>query len=758
VARLPTRNSFFRAIWQADSYVSSGLFETWDFIKRCHSAYSAWLYRYFRLSGPKRWFIDLVDDGVIFGVIIAFGLVAYALPPNSLTSGDVWNKRREYAVTFTDANGEVIGQRGIRQDDAIPLEEIPPHLIQAVLATEDVRFFDHFGVDILGTFRAAMRNAKNGGPPQGGSSITQQVAKNLFLSPEQTLRRKVHEAFLSLWIEARLPKEDILKLYLDRSYLGGGAYGVEAASQFYFGKSVRDISLAEAAMLAGLFKAPTSYAPHQNPAASRARSNVVLWRMLDAGFITQGELLEARRAPVQIVAKKDADAPDWYLDWAYEDTLNVIKTYNLRGAYVIEVKTPIDRKLQREMARIVNETVDTEGPAGRFTQASAVTMAPDGAVKAIVGGRNYEDSQFNRATGAKRPSGSAFKPFVYLAALLNGYKPTDIVVDGPVSIGNWSPGNYNDSYKGRVTLTTALAKSLNSVPVKLSIDIGRKSIIETAHKVGIKGELETWAPMVLGTSVLTLLDLTTGYATFAGGGKLAKPYAVLEIRKPNGDVIYSRSANSNPAPQVVPEENIADLNSMLAQVVKAGTARKADLGFAPQGGKTGTNQSYRDAWYIGFTAHNVTGVWVGNDDYSPMNEVTGGRIPAPAWKKIMEVAEAGLAPESVAGIPLDDTYTAVAAAEPLDGVPIADETPGAVDVAVGGETRDILDDISSLFQKEQRVLTAPESAASTSLYGDDGDGLVLPKANVRKKSKGDFLDSLFKPKKKKKKRKKFFSF
>ncbi len=757
MAKLPTHYSFFRAIWQADSYVSSGLFEAWDFVKRCHSAYSAWLYRYFRLSGPKRWFFDLLDDGVTFGVIIAFGLVAYALPPFSGT-GDVWNRGREYAVTFTDVNGEVVGQRGIRQDDAIPLEEIPPHMIQAVLATEDARFFEHFGVDILGTFRAAMRNAKSDGPPQGGSSITQQVAKNLFLSPERTLQRKVHEAFLSLWIEARLSKQEILKLYLDRSYLGGGAYGVEAASQFYFGKSVRDITLPEAAMLAGLFKAPTTYAPHQNPATSRARSNVVLWRMLDAGFITQGELLEARRSQVQIVAKKDADAPDWYLDWAYEDTLNVIETYHLTGAFVIEVKTPIDRKLQREMARIMNETVDTEGPANHFTQASAVTMAPDGAVKAIVGGRNYEESQFNRATSAARQSGSAFKPFVYLAAVLKGYKPTDMVIDGPVSIGNWSPRNYSGGYAGRITLTTALAKSYNSVPVRLSIDIGRKSIIETAHKVGIQGELETWAPMVLGTSVLTLLDLTTGYATFAGGGKLAKPYAVLEIRKPNGDVIYSRSANSTPTPQVVPEESIADLNSMLSQVVKAGTARRADLGFAPQGGKTGTNQSYRDAWYIGFTAHNVTGVWVGNDDFSPMNEVTGGRIPAPAWKRIMEVAEAGLKPEGLAGIPLDDTYTAVAAAEPVNLVPGADETPDASDVAVNSDTRDILDDMMALFQKEQRVLVSPESGATKSLYGEDGDSLVLPKANVRKKSRsGDFLDSLFKPKKKKKK-KKFFSF
>ena len=758
VARLPTHYSIFRAIWTADSYVSSGLFETWDFIKRCHSAYSAFLYRYFRMSGPRRWFFDFLDDGVTFGVIAAFGLVAYALPPFSGT-GDVWNRGREYAVTFTDANGEVIGQRGIRQDDAIPLEDIPPHMIQAVLATEDARFFDHFGVDILGTFRAAMRNAKSDGPPQGGSSITQQVAKNLFLSPERTLQRKVHEAFLSLWIEARLSKQEILKLYLDRSYLGGGAYGVEAASQFYFGKSVRDITLPEAAMLAGLFKAPTSYAPHQNPEASRARANIVLWRMLDAGFITQGDLLEARRTAVQIVAKKDADAPDWFLDWAYQDTLATIDAYHLTGAYVIEVKTTIDRKLQREMARILNETVDVEGPPNRFTQASAVTMAPDGAVRAIVGGRNYEDSQFNRATSAARQSGSAFKPFVYLAAILKGYTPDTMVVDGPVSIGNWSPKNYSGGYAGRITLTSALAHSYNSVPVRLSIDIGRKSIIETAHRVGIKGELETWAPMVLGTSTLTLLDLTTGYATFAAGGKLANPYAVLEIRKPNGDMIYSRSANSVPARQAVPEESIAQLNTMLSAVVKSGTARRADLGFAPQGGKTGTNQSYRDAWYIGFTAHNVTGVWVGNDDFSPMKEVTGGRIPAPVWKQIMEVAEAGLKPEGLAGIPLDDTYTAVATAEPLAGAPAADETPDASDVTVEEDTRDILDGMISLFQKKQpSTAAAPETKTTRSTYQQNTDDLVLPKANVQKRSGRDFFDSLFKPNKKKKKKKKFIIF
>ena len=763
MAQLPTRNAFFRAIWTADSFVSSLLFETWDLLKRAMSAYSSFLHRYFRVSGPKRLLLDIIDDMATFGTVFAFGLLAYALPPFSGT-GDVWNRGREYAITFTDVNGEIIGQRGIRQDDAIPLGDIPPHLIKAVLATEDARFFNHFGVDIIGTFRAALRNAKSDGRAQGGSSITQQVAKNLFLSPERTIRRKVHEAFLSLWIEARLSKEKILKLYLDRSYLGGGAYGVEAAAQFYFGKSVRDINLSESAILAGLFKAPTTYAPHQNLDAARGRADVVLYRMLAVGFITQGELLQAKRNPPVIVAKKDANAPDWFLDWAYQNTLDVLEQYRITSEYVIEVKTTINSKLQKASQEILNTTIDTQGEGGRFSQGASVTMAPDGAVRAIVGGRDYEASQFNRATDAERQSGSAFKPFVYLAALLNGYKPEQYVVDGPVSIGNWSPKNYSGGYAGRVRLSTALAKSYNSIPVKLSIDIGRKSIIQAAHDVGITGELETWAPMVLGTSALTLLDLTTGYATFAAGGKRATPYAVLEIRKPTGDIIYSRSTNAKPAEQAVPEETIADLNSMLSEVVKAGTARKADLGYAPQGGKTGTNQSYRDAWYIGFTAHNVTGVWVGNDDFTPMNDVTGGRIPAPTWKLIMDVAEAGLTPEGLPGIPLDQSYVPVqvASAEPVNSVVISDETPDASpEQTTDTQAQDVLEGMFQLFEKQSPAVSGlsrkknqrkTKSATRNQL-------LILPKANTESGTRRSFFDSLLRPaNEKKKKRKPLFNF
>ncbi len=762
MAKLPNHNPIFRFFWVFDSFVSSGVFETWDALKRWGSAYSSFVYR-FKITGPRRFLIDIVDDFATFGMVFAFCLLAFALPPFSDTTGtgDVWNKNREFAVTFTDANGEIIGQRGIKQDDAIPLEEMPPTLIKAVLATEDARFFEHFGVDVIGTMRAIVQNARANSVVQGGSSLTQQVAKNLFLTPERTIRRKVHEAFLSLWIEARRSKQTILKLYLDRSYLGGGNYGVEAAAQFYFGKSVRDINLSEAAMLAGLFKAPSKYAPHQNLEVAKARANVVLYRMLDAGFITQGELLQARREAPPVIAQRSLDSPDWFLDWAYEQTIALLEEQRLLSDFVIEVKTTVDVKLQSAAQKILNEIIDTEGPGYRFTQLASVTMTPEGAVKAIVGGRNYESSQFNRATNAERQTGSAFKPFVYLAALLAGYTPDRMVVDAPVAVGGWSPGNYNGKYFGKVTLTTALAKSYNSVPVRLMVDIGRPAIIKAAHDVGIQGELETWPPMVLGTSSLKLMDVTRGYATFAGGGKLAEPYTILEIRRPNGDVIYDRAKFAKPPKQVVPEEKIAELNSMLKEVVKHGTARKADLGFTPQGGKTGTNQSYRDAWYIGFTAHNVTGVWVGNDDFTPMRNVTGGLVPAAAWKRIMEVAETGEKPASLAGIPLDETYAVAAADQSENTTLVPDEETGIVNIDTGEPTANpesvavVLNDMFSLFEKKKEPAKAKKEKA-TKVAKKQDETLILPDANADLDPESSFIDELFipvEPEKKKKKKK-----
>jgi penicillin-binding protein 1A len=758
LSKLPTRNRFYRAIWTGDSFVSSGLFELWDGLRRGYSAYSSWLYRWFRLSWPKRILIAMIDDVFTAAVAGAFALLVYALPPFSGT-GDIWNRDRAYAVTFTDQDGKVIGQRGIRQNDTIPLSEIPPVVIKAVLATEDARFYDHFGVDLIGTLRAMLRNARANGAKQGGSSITQQVAKNLFLSPEKSLTRKVHEAFLSLWIEARLSKDEILKLYLDRSYMGGGNTGIEAASQFYFGKSVRDIDLPEAAVLAGLFKAPTQYAPHANPEASKARANVVLYRMLDAGFINQGELLQAQRQPANIIKQNILASPNWFLDWAYQDTLDVMERQGLKKNYVVEVKTTINMKLQEASQAILNDVVDTQGPERNFSQASSITMTPEGAVRAIVGGRNYEDSQFNRVVTAKRQVGSSFKPFVYLAALENGYTRDTKVEDSQVCVGTWCVHNYNGESFGNVPLWVALTHSINTVAVKLMVDVGRKTVEATAHRVGIKGDIDPYPTMSIGTSALTLMDMATGYATFAAGGKLAHPYSVLEIRKPTGELLYSHAANEKDAEVVADFDKVAELNSMMHDVVMQGTATRAQLGYAPVAGKTGTNANYRDAWFFGFTAHNVTGVWVGNDDNTSMNgskelAVTGGRVPAPAWKRIMDVAETGLKPEGFAGVPMDDTYKPLPApvadpalvALPLPDKPIIDEVAAvSADASIDPESVSVLNGMMDLFQNNSPAAeTAP--AVAPVQYAPKKRKFALPKPHrVVVPKKKSLFDLLFGP-------------
>jgi penicillin-binding protein 1A len=685
----PKRQSlFFRIFTAFDSLVSSTVYETSDFIKRNYSSYSAWMERW-RIWGIKRFFVDLLSDGLLLGTIVAIAAAYYALPPFS-GEGDIWNRGRQYAVTFTDANGEVVGQRGVRQDDAIPLHEIPLNMINAVLATEDARFYQHFGVDVQGTLRAAVANAQAKTVVQGGSTLTQQLAKNLFLSPERSLRRKIHEAFLALWIEARLSKNEILKLYLDRSYMGGGAYGVEAAAQFYFGKSIRDVNLQEAAMLAGLFKAPSNYAPHINIVAARNRASVVLHRMVDTGAISQGELFAAKREPASVAKDPGYYSPDYFMDWAYEETLEILKRQGLESEYVIEVKTTVDPGLQRFAQETINKMIDENAETRQVTEAALVTMEPTGAIKAIVGGRNYEKSQFNRATDAQRQPGSAFKPFVYLAALRKGYRPNTVVYDRPISIRGWSPKNYNRRYRGRVSLTTALAKSINTIPVHIAQAIGRRSIIETAKAVGLESELRPNASMPIGTDEVTVMDITGAYATFANGGRHSDSYSILEIRRPNGDLLYDRTRHeTETAKLVVAPSNISDLNYMLNQVVMNGTARRAQLGFTPQAGKTGTTQAYRDAWFIGYTAHFVTGVWFGNDDYSSTKKVTGGNLPAMAWKEVMTKALETKVAAPLIGVPLDGRYARYTGKDADVEIPIAalpgDDQLGA-DPSAGGRT------------------------------------------------------------------------
>ena len=535
---------------------------------------------------------------------------------------------------------------------------MPAYLLHAVLATEDRRFYEHFGIDVIGTARALTVNARSNGVVQGGSSITQQLAKNLFLSNQRTFDRKLREAFLALWLEGHLKKKEILQLYLDRVYMGGGTFGIEAASEFYFGKSVRDVTLPEAAMLAGLFKAPTKYAPHINLPAARARANDVLSNLVDAGYLTEGEVRNARERPATPVDRHRDVTPDWYLDYAYDEVRKLVDAGKLGDASVLNVRTAIDVDLQAKAESSIEDNLREHGPAYHVKQAASVVVDLDGAVRALVGGRDYGGSQFNRATDALRQPGSSFKPFVYLTALMTGrFKPSTPVVDGPVCIGNWCPHNFETEYAGTVPLQSALARSLNTVAVKLSIAIGngnaklgRAKIIENARKLGLTTPLNDAVALPIGVDEVTAIDMASAYAAFANGGKRVRPYAAIEIRNGRGDVIYRHDRDGPRPEQVVPPVEVATLNTMMTHVISEGTGTRAKLDAVTAAGKTGTTSAFHDGWFCGFTGNYAAVVWFGNDDYAPTNKMTGGTLPAMTWHDIMTFAHQGIATKPPFGV------------------------------------------------------------------------------------------------------------
>ncbi len=518
-----------------DSWVDTTLFRTGQFIAAKAEAFSVFMRR-FRLTGFRRAAVEVAGDALTLGLGGAILMLALAIPAFQATRTD-WRAQGDYAITFLDRNGNEIGKRGVKRKETVPLEEMPDYLIKAVLATEDRRFYDHFGIDIPGTIRALGENLRADAVVQGGSSLSQQLAKNLFLSNERTLDRKIKEAFLALWLEANLSKDEILKLYLDRAYMGGGNFGVESASEYYFGKSVRDINLAEAALLAGLFKAPARYAPHVNLPAARARANEVLTNMVQAGFMTEGQVIGARRHPADVIEHTEtAGTPNYFMDWAFEE----VKNLNLRGDRSLTVRTTVDLAIQKAADEAVESVLRESGDAYRVRQSALVVADTDGAVRAMVGGRDYGESQFNRATDALRQPGSSFKPFVYTTAMLNGYTPKSIVMDAPICIGNWCPHNYSGGYSGPVSLTTGLVKSINVIPVRLAQAIGRDKIVDTAQKMGITSELRITRSLPLGASEVKVIDMAGAYAVFANGGYKATPYAFTQIIDSNGNVIYDR--------------------------------------------------------------------------------------------------------------------------------------------------------------------------------------------------------------------------
>lgn len=594
----------------------------------------------------------------IWGAIGVGGVFAYhvaQLPPIDTLAVP----KRPPNIAILGADGELLANRGDTGGAAVRLRDLPPYLPKAFIAIEDRRFYSHWGVDPIGVARALTRNITGHGGMQGGSTLTQQLAKNLFLTQERTISRKIQEAILALWLEHKYSKDQILELYLNRVYFGSGAYGVEAAAQRYFGHGASQVSLAEAAVLAGLMKAPSKLAPDRNPDGASERAAQVVTAMAQEGHITEAMAKLALARPA--MARKDRGAgsinyaADYVMDML-DDTIGAIDQD-------IVVTTTLDRKLQEVGEKAIAEELDKKGDKFGVSQGALVALDPNGAIRALVGGRNYAESQFDRAVSAKRQPGSAFKPFVFLAGLEHGLTPDTIREDAPINVKGWQPENYSRDYFGPVSLTKALALSLNTVAVRVGLEVGPKTVVKTAHRLGIASELQPNASIALGTSEVTPLELVAAYAPFANGGVGVQPHIISRVRTAGGKQLYVRKGSSNG--RVIEPQYVAMMNTMMEETLSTGTARKAELPGWRAAGKTGTSQDFRDAWFVGYTPHLVVGVWLGNDDSSPTKKVSGGNLPVEVWSRFMKAAHRGV---PVAALPSGSWRSAAA---PESASPIA---------------------------------------------------------------------------------------
>jgi len=640
----------------------------------------------------------VVTGGLIAAVWIGLiGLGALIYYAHDLPDVDTLaTETRKPSVTLVARDGTVLAAHGEVYGETVSLGGVAPSMVKAVMAVEDRRYYDHFGVDPIGLVRAAYVNLRAGEIVQGGSTITQQLAKNLFLTNERTIKRKVQELILALWLERKFTKDEILALYLNRVYFGAGTYGIDAAAKRYFGKTAARLNLYESAMLAGLLKAPSRYNPAANPELAHERAVIVLGDMVDAGYISADAAKRAakeRRRGETMTAMRGRYFADW--------VMKQVKDHVGYPSRDLIVETTLDRRMQRIARRQLRAVLRRDGREHDAGNAASLVLAPDGAVRAMVGGRDYRDSQFNRATQAKRQPGSAFKPFVYLAAVEDGLTPDRTVVDEPVTVDGWSPENYAGRYYGKVTLREAFARSLNSVAVRLIDRVGVDRVVRTAERLGITTDLDRHPSLALGTSEVTLLDLTGAYATFANGGDGVMPHGIRTIRTRQGKVLYDR-AGGGPG-RVVAPRHVQRMTDLLRANVVWGTGERADPE-RPAAGKTGTTQNARDAWFVGFTANLVTGVWMGNDDGSPMDDVTGGTLPADIWRRTTTGILEGVPPK-----PLPGLHVRVA------------ETPDAG--AALSESREANGDADTVIDEIIQSLESGDgSAASGSDAADGGSG------------------------------------
>lgn len=579
----------------------------------------------------------------LWAVIGIAGLVAYhasQLPPIDQLAVP----KRPPNIAILASDGSLMANRGETGGRVVSIKELPPYLPRAFVAIEDRRFYSHFGVDPVGIARAVAQNLTRRGVAQGGSTLTQQLAKNLFLTPERSASRKIQEAILALWLEHKYAKDEILELYLNRVYFGAGAYGVEAAAQRYFGKPAKSVSLAEAAMLGGLVQAPSRLAPNRNLPAAQARAAQVLAAMQELGFVPAQDAKVALAQPAKPASSRGGGSANYVADLV----MDVLDDFVGKFESDIVVQTTVDTSLQATAERALTDELNKQGTRYNVHQGALVSMKPDGAIRALIGGRDYAQSQFNRATTARRQPGSSFKPFVYLAAVERGATPDSVREDAPIRIGNWQPENYSHRYEGPVTLRNALAQSLNTVAVRLGQEVGPKAVVQTAQRLGISSPLQANGSIALGTSEVTPLEMVGAYGAFANGGTGVIPYVIATVKSADGKVLYRRGDGG--LGRVIDPNAVGMMNAMMHETFVSGTARKGDIPGWDLAGKTGTSQDFRDAWFIGYSGTLVTGVWLGNDDGEPTKKASGATLPVEIWKTYMSVALKGQTPVPLPGM------------------------------------------------------------------------------------------------------------
>ncbi len=591
----------------------------------------------------KRVFLHGSSVGFVVGIALFFGLFSLTRGYTPDPDVDLWTINRPPSVALLDREGDTIGNRGSHYGDPVPINELPDYVVSTFISTEDRRFYRHHGFDLRGFIRAMVTNIRRGQMREGASTITQQLARSLFLSTDRTLNRKLTELHLAVWLETRYSKDEILSLYLNRTYLGSGAYGIEAASNLYFDKSARDLTLPEAALLAGLPKAPSTLSPMVNFDGAARRANEVIDNLVETKKINRTTAAIAKMAPPTL-KMTDLNAEfGYFVDHALIETANILGGIKTD----IVITTTIDTDLQQKAVAAVAEALNAESDAIGAEQAALIAFENDGNVVALVGGRSYQESQFNRATQAVRQPGSVFKPFVYLAALENGMSLRTLFFDQPTEVEEWRPRNYTKEYKGPMRMTEALAQSINSVAVQASEAVGRGKVIETARRLGITHELKAHPSVALGSMEVTLDEITSAYLPFAREGLSATPYAILRIENRQGELLYEHTPQ--PQTQLFKKSVARDMTHLLHQVMLSGTGRRASLGRRDAAGKTGTTNDWKDAWFVGYTAQITAGSWVGNDEARSMDEVTGGTLPARIWRNFMLSAHDGIKPVSLPG-------------------------------------------------------------------------------------------------------------